>query len=134
MKAYVSVDHNSRKKLSKEIIALGMALSTASVEQYIFVDKHVFEEGQEIELVQKALKEIDNSNFVIVETTYETVTSSVEVGYAKAKRKPIVYLQHENAPISPILYGLSNFHIKYANPKDLFDQMSEFLKNILPQQ
>lgn len=134
MKAYVSVDHNSRKKISKEIIALGMALSTASVEQYIFVDKHVFEEGQEIELVQKALKEIDNSNFVIVETTYETVTSSVEVGYAKAKRKPIVYLQHENAPISPILYGLSNFHIKYANPKDLFDQMSEFLKNILPQQ
>jgi len=134
MKAYVSVDHNSRKKLSKEIIALGMALSTASVEQYIFVDKHVFEEGQEIELVQKALKEIDNSNFVIVETTYETVTSSVEVGYAKAKRKPIVYLQHENAPISPILFGLSNFHIKYANPKDLFDQMSEFLKNILPQQ
>lgn len=134
MKAYVSVDHQSRKKLSKEIIALGMALSTASVEQYIFVDKYTFEEGQEIELVQKALKEIDNSNFIIVETTYETVTSSVEVGYAKAKRKPIVYLQHENTPISPILYGLSNFHIKYANPKDLFDQMSEFLKNILPQQ
>lgn len=134
MKAYISVDHHSRKKLSKEIIALGMALSSASVEQYIFVDKHTFEEGQEIELVQKALKEIDNSNFVIVETTHETVTSSVEVGYAKAKRKPIVYLQHENAMISPILYGLSNFHIKYANPKDLFDQMTEFLKNILPQQ
>ena len=134
MKAYVSVDHNSRKKLSKEIIALGMALSTASVEQYIFVDKFTFEEGQEIELVQKALKEIDNSNFVIVETTYQTVTSSVEVGYAKAKRKPIVYLQHESVAISPILYGLSNFHIKYSNPKDIFDQMSEFLKNILPQQ
>jgi len=134
MKAYISVDHNSRKKLSKEIIALGMALSTASVEQYIFVDKFNFEPGLEVELVQKALKEIDNSNFVIVETTYETVTSSVEVGYARAKRKPIVYLQHEDVAISPILYGLSNFHIQYANPKDLFDQMSEFLKNILPQQ
>lgn len=134
MKAYVSVDHISRKKLSKEIIALGMALSSASVEQFIFVDKFTFEEGQEVELMQKALKEIDNSNFVIVETTYETVATSVEVGYAKARRKPIVYLQHENVAISPVLYGLSNFHIKYSSPKDLFDQMADFLKNILPQE
>ncbi len=133
MKAYISVDHESRKKLSKEFIALGMALSGANVEQYIFVDKFSFEEGQETELMQKALHEIDNSNFVIIETTHLNVSSCVEAGYAKAKRKPIVYLQHESAKVSAVLSGISNFHIFYESPKDLFDQMSEFLKNVLPQ-
>jgi len=133
MKAYISIDYVGRKKLNKEIIALGMALASANVEQHIFVDKNPMEEGQESELITKALQEIDLCNFVILECTHLNVTSCIEAGYAKAKRKPIVYLQNENTAISPILSGISNFHILYSSPKDLFDQMSEFLKNILPQ-
>lgn len=133
MKAYISVDFSSRKKLSKEFIAMGMALSTANVEQFIFVDKYQYEEEQESDVFQKALNEIDNSNFMIVEATYINEIVCIEAGYAKAKRKPILYLQHKDAPTNPILSGICNFHIFYDSPKDLFDQMSEFLKNVLPQ-
>ncbi|MDN3708333.1 hypothetical protein QW060_14610 [Myroides ceti] len=133
MKAYISIDYTGRKKLNKEIIALGMALGSANVEQHIFVDKNPLEEGQESELMHKALQEIDTCNFLILECSHLNVTSCIEAGYAKAKRKPIVYLQNESATISPVLSGISNFHIFYNSPKDLFDQMSEFLKNILPQ-
>ena len=56
MKAYISVDTITRKSLGKEIIALGMAMSTANVEQFIFVDKYPFETGQEADLMQKAIK------------------------------------------------------------------------------
>ena len=133
MKAYISVDQQSRKKLSKEFIALGMALSSANVEQYIFVDKFTIEEGQETEIMQKALKEIDSSNFIIVEATHINITSCLEVGYAKAKRKPILYIQHADVKVSKELMGISNFHIFYESPKDLFDQLAEFLKNVLPQ-
>lgn len=133
MKAYISVDHESRKKLSKEFIALGMALSGANVEQYIYVDKYAFEDGQEAEQMQKALLEIDSSNFIIIEATHINVNSCVEAGYAKAKRKPILCIQHEDSKVSPVLHGISNFLLIYDSPKNLFDQMAEFLKNILPQ-
>ncbi len=134
MKAYISVDTDTRKLLGKEIIALGMALSTANVEQFIFVDKHPREAGQEVEMLQKAMKEIDTCNFIIVEATNINVISCVELGYAKAKRKPIVYLQKAEATSDEIIFALSNFHILYSSPKDLFDQLTEFLKNVLPQQ
>ena len=134
MKAYISVDTDTRKLLGKEIIALGMALNAANVEQFIFVDKYPREAGQETEMLQKAMKEIDGCNFIIVEASNINVTSCVELGYAKAKRKPIVYLQKSEATSDEIIFALSNFHILYTSPKDLFDQLTEFLKNVLPQQ
>ena len=133
MRAYISVDSETRKLLGKEIIALGMAMGSANVEHFIFVDKYTMETGQEAEFMQKAMKEIDSSNFIIVEATKVNVTSCVELGYAKAKRKPIVYLQKAEAETNEVLFALSNFHILYSSPKDLFDQLSEFLKNVLPQ-
>jgi len=133
MRAYISVDTETRKLLGKEIIALGMAMGSANVEHFIFVDKYTMESGQEAEFMQKAMKEIDASNFIMVEATKINVTSCVELGYAKAKRKPIVYLQKAEAETNEVLFALSNFHILYSSPKDLFDQLSEFLKNVLPQ-
>src|SRR5690606_4171547 len=110
-----------------------MAMSTANVEQFIFVDKYNFEAGEEAEMMQNAMKEIDSSNFVMIEATTVNVTSCIELGYAKAKRKPIVYMQKADAETNEIIFALSNFHIIYANPKDLYDQLNEFLKNVLPQ-
>lgn len=133
MKAYISVDTETRKSLGKEIIALGMAMGSANVEQYIFVDKYTIEPGQEGEMMQKAMKEIDTSNFLIIEATKINVTSCIELGYAKAKRKPIVYLQKAEADTNDLIFALSNFHILYTSPKDLFDQLNDFLKNVLPQ-
>lgn len=134
MKAYISLDAAARKLLGKEIIALGMALNSANVEQFIFADKYSWEVGEESEMLENAMKHIDSCNFIIAETSHLNVTTCVELGYAKAKRKPIVYLQKEGIEVNEIIYALSNFHIIYSNPKDLYDQLSEFLKNILPQQ
>ena len=53
---------------------------------------------------------------------------TLELGYAKAKRKPIVYLQKAEADTNDLIFSLSNFHILYTSPKDLFDQLSEQLK------
>lgn len=133
MRAYISVSPDYRKKLSKEFIALGMALSSANTEAYIFVDKHQCPEDGEQEYLTQAMQQIDAANFVIAEATYPSVLSCVELGYAKAKRKPIVYLQHTDAKVEKLMAALGNFHILYESPKDLFDQMTEFLKNVLPQ-
>ncbi|WP_372474202.1 hypothetical protein AB4865_02715 [Capnocytophaga sp. ARDL2] len=134
MKAYISLNNQSRKTLSKELIALGMALNGKKVEQYIFVDKFSLEEGGEKEYLIEMQRQIDSSNFLIIDGANVHTTNCVEVGYARAKKKPIVYLRNENTAVDPILLGASNFYFTYENPKDLFDQMNEFLKQILPQE
>lgn len=133
MKAYISLNTQSRKNLSKELIALGMALNAKNVEQYIFVDKHQLDEGEEKEYMDMAMKEIDQCNFLIVDGTQIQIINCIEMGYAKAKRKPIVYIHQEDTAVDAMFLGLSHFHISYSNPKDLFDQMTDFLKSVLPQ-
>ncbi len=92
MRAYISVSPEHRKKLSKEFIALGMALSGVNADAFIFVDKHQCQEEQEQEYLNLAMQHIDASNFIIVEATHPSVLSCLELGYAKARKKPIVYL------------------------------------------
>lgn len=132
MKAYISLSTQSRKKLSKELIALGMALNAKNVEQYIFVDKHQLEEGFEKNYMDAAMREIDQCNFIIVDGTHIHINNCIEIGYARAKRKPIVYIHHEDVVADAMFKGMSHFYISYSNPKDLFDQMSEFLKSVIP--
>ncbi|PJR04635.1 hypothetical protein [Avrilella dinanensis] len=133
MRAYISVSPDYRKKLSKEFIALGMALSGANTDAYIFTDKHQCQEDGEQEYLAHAMQQIDASNFVITEATHPSVLSCIELSYAKARKKPIVYIQHTEAKVEKLMAALGNFHILYESPKDLFDQMTEFLKNVLPQ-
>ena len=133
MRAYISVSPEHRKKLSKEFIALGMALSGVNADAFIFVDKHQCQEEQEQEYLNLVMQQIDASNFLIVEATYPSVLSCIELGYAKARKKPIVYLQHAETKVESLMAATGNFHILYESPKDLFDQMTEFLKNVLPQ-
>lgn len=133
MRAYISVSPDYRKKLSKEFIALGMALSGVNADAYIFADRHQCLEGEEQAYLSHAMQQIDASNFLIVEATHPSVLSCIELGYAKARKKPIVYLQHSDAKVEKLMAALGNFHILYESPKDLFDQMTEFLKNVLPQ-
>ncbi len=133
MRAYISVSPEHRKKLSKEFIALGMALSGVNADAFIFVDKHQCQEEQEQEYLNLVMQHIDASNFIIVEATHPSVLSCLELGYAKARKKPIVYLQHAEAKVESLMAAMGNFHILYESPKDLFDQMTEFLKNVLPQ-
>lgn len=132
MKAYIALNHQSRKTLSKELIALGMALNEKRVEQYIFVDKHTLEEGCEKEYLLEMQKQIDHCNFLIIDGTNLHTTNCIEIGYAKAKKKPIVYLRNAQTAVDPILLGVSTFYFVYESPKNLFDQMNDFLKQILP--
>lgn len=133
MRAYISVDTQNKKKLNKEFIALNMALNNADVEAFIFIENFTLEEANQADYMQLAFEHIDKSNFVIVEASSLSVQTSIEIGYARAKRKPILLIQDVDKNPLSLAGGISNFQIFYESPKNLFDQLTEFLKNILPQ-
>ena len=56
------------------------------------MDKYDFIVQQEKEMMKTAFAEIDTCDLVVVELTKKAIGVGVEVGYAKAKNKPIIFV------------------------------------------
>ena len=80
---------------------------------------------------QTAFKEIHQSDILIAELSNKATGVSVEVGYAFARNKPIIYLKRKNAEYSTTVGGCANYLIEYSDEKDLKKQLIKILKSIL---
>ena len=80
-------------------------------------------------MMQQAMAAIDDCDILIAETSDKAIGIGIEVGYAKAKGKPVIYVRHADAAHSTTVSGISNFQIIYTNNADL----AEALKNIIIQ-
>ena len=90
MKAYISISYSKRKQLEKEVQAIKNALQKFEISAFVFVDEHQFSASEEEKLMNQAMKDIDECDFLIAETSEKAIGIGVEVGYAKAKNKPII--------------------------------------------
>ena len=78
--------------------------------------------------LKNGFKEIDNSNFLIAELTTKSIGVGIEIGYAFAKRIPIIYIRKKSTEYSTTASGSSNYIIEYENKFDLH----ESIKKIIP--
>jgi len=69
------------------------------------------------------MADIDNSDILIAETSNKGIGIGIEVGYAKAKGKPLIYLRNQNAEHSTTVSGICDFQIIYKNIHDLKNQL-----------
>ena len=132
MTAYISISYSKRKFLQKELNAIADALNLFSIIPFVFVDNFSFSPNQENEMMQQAFTEIDKCGLLIAETSDKAIGIGIEVGYAKAKNKPVVYLRNKNAEHSTTVAGASDYKIIYNDADDLRKQLSEVLKKIKP--
>ena len=79
--------------------------------------------------MKTAFQEIDNSDFLIAELTTKSIGVGIEIGYACAKNKPVIYLLKKGSEYSTTASGCSNSIIEYRNEHDLRESMVELLKN-----
>ncbi len=129
-KAYLAISYTNRKKYKKEINALKELLDTIKVELLVFVDAYNFMPNQEKEMMQTAFDELDNSDILIAELSTKSIGVGIEIGYAYAKNKPIIYLYATDTEYSTTASGTANTVIKYKNTHDLIEKMKEVLRNI----
>lgn len=78
--------------------------------------------------MQQAMKDIDRCDLLIAETSDKGIGIGIEVGYAKAKNKPVIYVRHNTAEHSATVSGISDFQIVYVDAEDLKKQLSGVLK------
>lgn len=130
MKAYISVSYKNRKFKENEITEIVNTLNEFNISSLVFVDNYKFDFTQEREMMKQAMSDIDKCDFLIAETSYKAIGIGIEVGYAKAKGKPIIYLRHKDAEHSTTVSGISDFQILYSDTTDLIKQLADIAEII----
>ena len=127
-KAYLAISYSNRKHFDQEVESLKKLFKKYKMELLIFVDKYDFKATQEKEMMTVAFEEIDGSDFLIAELTTKSIGVGIEIGYAYAKKMPIVYLRKKDSEYSTTASGCSVSTIEYENELDLNGKMEKLLK------
>jgi|SRR6185369_14861293 len=130
MRAYISVSFAKSPDLSDILNAIEAILSENNIEPFVFVRQHQFTAGQEIQMMKQALEEIDKSEILIAESSDKAIGIGIEAGYAKAMKKPIVYLRMASAEHSTTLGGISDHQVIYRDVLDLSLQLPAVITTI----
>ena len=118
-KAYLAISYSNRKLFDKEVKTLIESCEKNNIKLLIFVDKYNFKENEENEMMETAFREIDESDILIAELTTKSIGVGIEIGYAFAKEKPILYLRKKDSEYSTTASGSASYIIEYENEFDL---------------
>jgi 2'-deoxynucleoside 5'-phosphate N-hydrolase len=132
--AYIAISIRKKEALRQELAAIADTLNRFQIQPFVFVDNYMFHSYQERQMMQQALKDIDRCDLMIAETSDKAIGVGIEAGYAKAKKKPVVYIRHHDAEHSTTVAGISDFQIVYNDAADLTTQLSEILKQLSQRQ
>jgi len=125
-KAYFAISYSNRKQFDKVVEGLQILFKKHKIELFVFVDKYNFSTDQEKEMMETAFEEIDSSDFLVAELTTKSIGVGIEIGYAYAKKKPVIYLRRKGSEYSTTASGCSNYVVEYDN--DLVEIFEELLK------
>ncbi|WHT38579.1 hypothetical protein QNH98_16490 [Myroides sp. mNGS23_01] len=125
---YISCSFALRKLLVEELKVIKSVLLVYEYQPWVFVEHYTFAAQQEKEMMQQAMQDIENSAFLLAETTDKGIGIGIEAGYAKALKKPVVYLRKQSAEHSTTLAGLSDYQIIYQDAVDLATQLEEVIQ------
>lgn len=131
MKVYISVSYAKRKFLDKEINTITEVLKKTEVVPFVFVDNYKFDIAQEEQMMQQAMVDIESCDLLIAETSDKGIGIGIEVGYAKAKNKPIIYVRRKNAEHSTTVSGISDYQIMYSNTDELKEKLEGIINKIM---
>jgi len=127
MQAYIAISYSKRKVLQAELNAIIEALQASSITSFVFVDAYSFSSSEEKQMMEQAFKEIEKAGLLIAEVSDKAIGIGVEVGYAKAKNKPVIYLRNANAEYSTTIAGACDHKIVYKDPEELKQKLSALL-------
>jgi 8-oxo-dGTP pyrophosphatase MutT (NUDIX family) len=131
MKAYLAIkfkeDHSNRQLVED----ISDTLKELNVETYVMArDFEKWGEARSVEpdvLMAYTFKVIDESDFIVIEFSEKGVGLGIEVGYAFAKRKPVVIVAKEGSDVSSTLQGVAKSIIFYRDVSEINQKLQEHL-------
>lgn len=126
--AYFGISKSNRIHFDKEIEAIRRCLKQHQCELQVFVDTYDFSLGQEHEMMRIAFEDIQNCDLLIVEVSKKAIGVGVEVGYAKALNKPIIYLRRSSSTYSTTVGGAADYAIEYEDAIQLQQELDRIMR------
>ena len=117
--------------MDNELTAVTEILRLFNIESFVFVDLFRLSQNEEMEMMKQAMKSIDECDLLIAETSDKAIGIGVEVGYAKAKNKPVIYLRNKTAEHSTTVSCISDFKVIYADVMDLKESLIGIIQEIV---
>lgn len=130
-KAFISISFKKKNELDNEIAAITEVLKKHDINPFVFVNTYIFSPDKEKEMMNKATKEIAISDLLIAEVTDKAIGVGIEIGYAYALGKKIIYLRKKQAEYSITVGGIANQQIMYSNNEDLKTKLGKALSKLL---
>lgn len=128
--AFLSISYKSKNALSSEIDTIVDVLNKAGFNTLVFAREFSFPPTQEKEMMQKALAEIKKCNIFIAEASTKAIGVGIEVGYAYALGKKIIYLRKKQAEYSTTAGGIADKQIIYSNNDELKTKLEKALSKL----
>jgi 2'-deoxynucleoside 5'-phosphate N-hydrolase len=125
MQAYIAVSYSKRKFLTEELKIIKQILGQCNIDPFVFADTYNFKPAREKQMMQQAFAAIDACDLLIAETSDKAIGIGIEVGYAKAKGKSIIYLRNNAAEHSTTVSGASDYKIVYNDVLDLSNKLKK---------
>lgn len=130
MQAYIAIKHYSDNSNREHIEKISSALEYFGWET-ICVTRDIELWGKieysPRDLMYKALKEIQNSDLIIIDLTEKGVGIGIEAGFAYANNKPIITIAKQGSHVSTTLCGIS----KRVDYYEDLDNLNVFFGQIL---
>lgn len=131
LQAYLGISKSNRALFDQELEMVRKLFSQHNIVLNIFVEQYNFSVDEDKQMMEKAFADIDHSDFLIVELSKKAIGVGAEVGYAKAKNKPIIYLKRKSSAYSTTVGGSSDYLIEYTGIEDLKDKLAKTLLKLI---
>lgn len=128
--AFISISFSNFHRLTDVLQTIKNTLTQANITPHVFVEKYTFAPDQSHQMMQTACREIQESDLLIAELTHKAIGVGIEIGYAAALNKPIIYLRHITAEHSTTTEGIATHIIIYESTTDLSDKLSICLNTL----
>lgn len=129
-KAYLSIGYQNRRKLDAEITAIRELLSAHQIELFVFVDEYQFAPEEEKQMMLQAFRDISGSDLLLAEVSEKAIGVGIEIGYAAALGKPIIYLRQAHAEHSTTAAGTAGYSVIYTSAAEIAGLLAPILAKL----
>ncbi len=130
-KAYFAISYANKDLFKEEIKALEIIFRKYNIVLLVFINNYNFKSNEEKEMMQTAFREIDSADLLVAELTTKSIGVGIEIGYAFANNKPIIYLKKKDAEYSTTAAGSAHTTIEYSNKKELILAVEELIIELI---
>ena len=127
MKAYIAIPYQRRNEIREELDTITSILNQCGVSPLIFADQNSFKAEEEQQMMQQAMEDINESDWLIALASEKAIGIGIEAGFAKGKGKPVIYIRHMEAEHSTTLSGISDYQIIYVDLQDLGQKLTRIV-------